>query len=233
MPRLAFYDLDGTLCSSNVVRRYAFFARHHPSKAQAILKSSKLVVSVPALLVLDFYSRALFNRVFYREYRGMEENWLRELEGRLFERVILPSIYPGAKPVVDADRAEGFRTVLVTGELDFPLPTVVRYFGFDTVVSNSLVFDRGRATGEVVPPLIAGAEKVEAIKRLCREHQASLAEAKAYSDSFSDTPMLESVGHPVAVNPDRRLRRVAAERGWPILDLRRGATKRENHGHAS
>lgn len=220
------------MCSSNVVRRYAFFARHHPSKARAILKCSKLVVSVPVLLGLDFYSRTLFNRIFYREYRGMDERWLRQLEGRLFDRVILPSIYPGAKPMVDRDRADGFQTVLVTGELDFPLPTVVRYFGFDAVVSNSLVFEHGRATGEVVPPLIAGAEKVEAIKRLCHEHEASLAEAKAYSDSFSDTPMLESVGHPVAVNPDRRLRRVAVERGWPILDFRQGATKRGNHGHA-
>ncbi|HEV2494287.1 MAG TPA: HAD family phosphatase [Terriglobia bacterium] len=232
MPRIAFYDLDGTLCSSNVVERYAFFARHQPSKARAILKCSKLVVGVPVMIGLDFYSRRLFNEVFYREYRGLRHDWLRGLDERLFERVIQPSIYPGAKAMVEADRAKGFLPVLVTGELDFALGPVARYFGFEAVISNALVYQNGAATGEVQPPLIAEGEKVEAMKRLCREQSAELAESKAYSDSFSDTPMLESVGHPVAVNPDRRLKRVAVERGWPILELKKRAIERGNNGHA-
>ena len=225
MIRLAFYDLDGTLCSSNVVVRYAFFARHHPSKARALLKCSKLLLSVPAMIGLDFYSRTLFNEFFYREYRGMKKEWLQELEGTLFERVIRPSIYAGAKAIVDADRAQGFRPVLVTGELDVALAAVVRYFGFDAVISNSLVYENGAATGKVVPPLIAEAEKVAAIERLGREWDADLSQSKAYSDSFSDAPMLESVGNPVAVNPDRRLKRVAVKRGWPILELKRSAAR--------
>jgi len=75
----------------------------------------------------------------------------------------------------------------------------------------------------VVPPLIAEAEKVAAIERLCRKYGADLSQSKAYSDSFSDAPMLESVGNPVVVNPDRRLKRVAAKRGWPILELKPSA----------
>jgi|SRR5690242_12364991 HAD superfamily hydrolase (TIGR01490 family) len=232
MNRIAFYDLDGTLCSGNVVQRYAFLARKLPSKAHAILKCSKLLATVPVMIGLDFYSRALFNQVFYREYRGMKQEWLRELEGPLFERVIRPSIYPGAKEMVDRDRAQGFRLALVTGELDFALPAVVRYFGFDAVISNSLVYENGAATGEVVSPLIAEAEKVAAIKQLGREYGADLAQSKACSDSFSDTPMLESVGNPVAVNPDRRLRRLAVERGWPILEFKRDRLERGNHGHS-
>src|SRR2546426_388703 len=202
---------------------FLFFARHHPSKARALLKCSKLLLSVPAMIGLDFYSRTLFNEIFYREYRGMKKEWLQELEGTLFERVIRPSIYAGAKDVVEADRAQGFRPVLVTGELDVALAAVVRYFAFDAVISNSLVYENGAATGKVVPPLIAEAEKVAAIARLCRQWNASLPDSKAYSDSFSDAPMLESVGNPVAVNPDRRLKRVAQSRGWPILELKRSA----------
>jgi len=232
MTRLAFYDLDGTLCSSNVVERYAFCARHHPSKARAIAKCGKLLVSVPLLLGLDFYSRTLFNQIFYREYRGMKKEWLQGLVGPLFEQVIRPSIYAGARDVVEADRARGFRPVLVTGELDFALPPVVRYFGFDALISNSLVYADGAATGEVVPPLIAEGEKAAAIKRICHEYDADPTQSKAYSDSFSDAPMLESVGEPVAVNPDRRLKRVAAQRGWPVLEFRRGASKRGSNGHA-
>ncbi|MBI3697591.1 MAG: HAD-IB family hydrolase, partial [Acidobacteria bacterium] len=66
MIRTAFYDLDGTLLSGNIVTRYAFFARNHPSRVTAALKYTKLVLSVPLLIALDLYSRRLFNEVFYR-----------------------------------------------------------------------------------------------------------------------------------------------------------------------
>lgn len=222
MNRIAFYDLDGTLVSSNVVVRYAFYARSLPAKVKALLKCAKLLVSVPVLIGLDLYSRRLFNEIFYREYRGMKKEWLRELAETVFHKVIRPSIYPGAQRLVDADRDQGFRLVLVTGELDFVLGPVVRYFGFHELICNSLAYRDGAATGEVIPPLLAEKEKVAAMTRVCREYNAPPAESKAYSDSFSDVPMLEAVGNPAAVNPDRRLRRVAAQRGWPILDLKKG-----------
>ena len=75
--QLAFYDFDGTLTSGNVVRRYAFFARHQPSKARSILKFSKLLLSIPLWLFLESRSRRRFNEIFFREYRGMQERWLR------------------------------------------------------------------------------------------------------------------------------------------------------------
>lgn len=225
--RIAFYDFDGTLVSGNIVTRYAFYARNQPSKTKAVLKYSKLLLIVPFLIGLDLYSRRLFNRVFYREYAGMKKEWLREQADRLFEEVIRPTIHSGAIALVEADRRQGFHPVLVTGELDFALQPVVRYFGFARLISNSLVYVHGAATGEVAPPLIAEREKVAAMIALCREYHAEPAQSKAYSDSFSDVPMLEAVGIPAAVNPDRRLKRLAVKRGWPILDLKRG-----DHGDA-
>jgi len=225
MSRFAFYDLDGTLVSGNVVQRYAFLARRHPSKVRAVLKCAKLLLSVPVLIGLDFYSRRLFNEVFFRAYRGMDQDWLRQMQEALFEEAVRPTIYPGAKRLVEADRVRGYQPVLVTGEMDFALFPLVRYFGFDAVICNSLVYENGAATGEVVRPLIAEREKVAAIIRVCDEQRVAISESKAYSDSFSDVPMLESVGNPVAVNPDRRLRRIAVERGWPVLNLKNGGSK--------
>ena len=92
---------------------------------------------------------------------------------------------------------------------------------FRSLICNRLAYADGAATGEIAPPLIAEREKQQALLRLCREYNVDTARSKAYSDSFSDLPMLESVGMPAAVNPDRRLRRAAVERGWPVLDLRR------------
>lgn len=220
--QLAFYDLDGTLISSNVVTQYAFFVRRHPSRLKSAFKYTKLLLSVPILIGLDLYSRRQFNRVFFRAYRGMRLEWLEGLAGELFQHVMRPAIFPGAKELVERDRAQGLRTVLVTGSPDFAIGPLVRHFGFEDVICNRLVYRDGAATGELAAPLIAEAEKVNAMRQLTREHRADASHSYAYSDSFSDVAMLESVGHPAAVNPDRRLKRIARARGWPVLDLKNG-----------
>ena len=220
--RLAFYDFDGTLTSGNIVRRYAYFTLHQPSKSRALLKFSKMLLSIPCWLALESRSRRKFNVVFFREYRGMREQELRAQSQRLFDEEVLPSIYPDTTALLEEDRRQGFLPVLVSGELDVALDRVIQYFGFHSAISNRLVYRNGVATGEVAAPLIAEEEKVHAMERLCRQYGTEMKQCKAYSDSFSDLPMLEAAGIPAAVNPDRRLKRVAQERGWTILDLKRG-----------
>src|SRR5260370_26002687 len=102
----------------------------------------------------------------------MEKGWLEGLAESVFEKVIRPSIYPGAKALVEADRKQGFRPVLITGELDFVLRPVMRYFGFDHLICNSLLYQNGVATGEVVSPLIAKREKVAALMRVGGHYNA-------------------------------------------------------------
>ena len=221
--RVAFYDFDGTLASSNVVTRCAYLVRNQPAKVRAILKYTKLVLEIPLWIGLNLYSRRLFNKIFYREYQGMEKDCLQQLAEPLFENVILPTVYLGAKPLIDADRKNGFRLVLISGALDFALGPVVRYFGFDEVICNQLIYQDGIATGEIAPPLIAENEKVTAMQKSCQASSAEMGKSKAYSDSSSDLPMLEAVGEPIAVNPDCRLKKVAIKRGWSILDLRKGS----------
>lgn len=235
---IAFYDLDGTLVSSNIVSRYSVLLRLLPSRLQSSWKLLRLISSVPAYLALDRVSRRLFNEIFFREYRGLREEWLKAQAQTLFQRAFLPSVFAGAKEMVEADRAQGARVVLVTGELDFALGPVVEYFGFDHCIANRLAFLDGSATGVVFSPLIAEAEKVKAMTAFCRSSKANLRQSKAYSDSFSDAPMLEAVGYPCAVNPDRRLRKRAEERGWPIRDLlparaARSSVERGHHAHIS
>jgi HAD superfamily hydrolase (TIGR01490 family) len=218
---LAFYDLDGTLVSSNVVTQYAWYARNQPSPARAAWRVGRLIAEIPLLVALELYSRPLFNAVFYRHYRGLRRDWLEANAEAMFEAVLRPAIYAGAPALLERDRRDGYFTVLVTGSVDFAVAPLVRRLGFDELIANRLVFDpQDVATGEIEPPLLAGAAKVDAMREMCRRYNVGSDRCRAYSDSISDLPMLEAVGQPGAANPGRRLRRIAEARGWPVLDLK-------------
>jgi phosphoserine phosphatase len=98
---------------------------------------------------------------------------------------------------------------------------VVEKLGFEHLLANRLEFAQGRATGRLLPPVLAGETKVEAMRDLCRRYNVEPMSCRAYSDDTSDFPMLEAVGEPVATNPKPGLRRIAVERKWAILDLPR------------
>lgn len=215
--KLAFYDMDGTLVSSNVIHQYIWFARHSPDAGRRLLR---LYLSFP-LFATEFVSRRLFNIVFFRQYRGMERAWLQARSHQMCEQVLRPATFRGARALIEKDRSEGYRTILLTGSLDFAVAPFAEWLGIDEVVATRLVFDSsGRATGELLPPIMASAEKASALRRLLAEYNVSSVSARGYSDSTSDLPMLEAVGQPAAVNPSQGLRKRAIARGWPILDLR-------------
>ena len=219
--RAAFYDFDGTLASSNVVTRYFFFARRAPGLLDRLRRSAITLGGVPYWLWLDSRSRRRFNEVFFRQFRGLRRDWLERQAEELYEREIAPKVYAASAEMVRRDREDGYLTVLVSGGLDFELEPVARELGFDHLLANRMGFVEGVASGEIEPPLLAEQGKIEAMAAFCRRYNVETAQSKAYSDSLSDAPMLELVGHPAAVNPDGRLRALAAERGWPVLETKR------------
>lgn len=215
--KAAFYDFDGTLASSNVVTRYLYFARRRPSPWESFYRTTVAVGGVPYWLLLDAWSRAAFNRQFFGLYAGMPELWLRAQSAGLFERETRPKIYAGSRELLERDRQAGYTLVLVTGGLDFAVERASAELGFDHLLANKMVFSDGVATGRLHEPLLAEQGKTDAIREFCREHRVDPTSLKAYSDSYSDLAMLEMAAHPTAVNPDGKLRRIAAERGWPML----------------
>lgn len=218
---LAFFDFDGTLVSGNVVHQYVWYARREGS----LWRLARLATLVPFLKLIDLYSRELFNHVFYREYRRFSEDWLRAEAPNLFNEYVRSHLYEGAELLLAQNRAEGYVNVLVTGSLDFAMTPVAAGLGFTELLANRIEFDArsGRATGRMIPPVLAGEEKVRAMHALCRRYNVEPSMCRAYSDDKSDLPMLEAVGHPTATNPKPSLRRIAAARRWPILDLGRRA----------
>jgi HAD superfamily hydrolase (TIGR01490 family) len=217
--KAAFFDIDGTLISTNVVHAYGYYAMNQGSATGIIGRTLSTAASLPLFGALNLLDRKIFNEFFYRSYEGLSEDRLLTLTEDLFEDVIKDAIYPMAQDLIDEARRADCRIVLVTGALDFTMTPLARHLGADDLIANRMQFVGGVATGKVIPPIIEGANKSNVIREYCDKHHISLMQSHAYSDSASDYAMLTVVGRPTAVNPDLRLRALARSYNWPILDV--------------
>src|SRR6478752_1430237 len=111
----------------------------------------------------------------------------------------------------------------VSEALDFLMQLLADHLGATGIIANRLEVKDRFATGKLLRPVVAGPEKARLVREHARAHGHDLDECFAYSDSYSDVPMLSVVGHPAAVNPDGKLARLAETYGWPVLTLDKAA----------
>ena len=130
--------------------------------------------------------------------------------------IVNPLVYAEATELIGEHLAEGHDVVVISASGAELVASIAAMIGATHSVGTRMVADCGRYTGEV-DFYCAGENKAHAVRELAAEHGYDLARCHAYSDSVSDLPLLEAVGHPTVVNPDRALRREAAQRGWPVL----------------
>ena len=220
MAAAAFYDLEGTLVSTNLVHTLGFYAKNQQGLFRTFKKSATTLLSIPIFAATDQYSRKVFNDLFFKRYRGESEDRLRFFAEELFEDVLKPAIFPGAFELIEKSRSLGLRQVVVTGALDLSVIPLMKHLGIQDYVTNRLEFVNGVATGRLLPPVLAAATKASWIRTFAEREGLSLSDSYAYTDSMSDLPMLSVVGHPAAVNPDMRLRQTALHHDWPILNLK-------------
>jgi HAD superfamily hydrolase (TIGR01490 family) len=190
-----------------------------------LLWLAALAARAPSYLIADRRSRSAFNRRFYREYRGLPAQELREQAEKALSEFILPRIRHAAVRRIRQHRRRGDRVILLTGALDF-LVAPLRHL-CDELIAAQLTERRGAFTGELAEPPLSADGRASLAARLAAEDGVDLADCHAYGDSVSDLPLLELVGHPAAVNPDFRLAREARRRAWPVLEweTERGASR--------
>jgi len=150
--------------------------------------------------------------------RGFSKQDMQALVVDSMERVLRPLVYAESLDLVEHHRRRGEPVYIVSATLQEIVQVIADDLGFDGALGTICEVEDGKYTGRSIRPLHAE-KKARCIQELDYDLDAST----AYSDSHTDLPFLEAVGHPVAVNPDRKLRRVAAQRGWPILEFGRRA----------
>jgi HAD superfamily hydrolase (TIGR01490 family) len=215
----AFFDLDKT-----VLRRSSALALAGSFRARGMIGRRQLAKA--ALLQLLFVLRGADAEAVQRMaergllvLRGHTPDAIRALVADALEPVLKPLVYAEPLDLVVRHREDGQRVYIVSAALQEIVDALAHDLGFDGALGTVAEIDDGVYTGHSARAL-HGEAKAVAVRELAERERIELGASFAYSDSHSDLPFLELVGHPVAVNPDRELRRVARERGWPVLAFR-------------
>jgi HAD superfamily hydrolase (TIGR01490 family) len=215
MSRIALFDLDRTLLDCNSGRLWM----------QLELEAGNIGVGVAVwaswwLLRYHFGLGGGLDDVYATAVRGLQGMSEAELASRTkdwFTERVQHRLRPGGRVHLEAHRAAGDTLVLATSSSAYAAAAATAAFGLDAWISTRFEVEDGLFTGAIASSAL-GPHKADRASEWSESRGLSLAQAVFYTDSMTDHALLERVGEPVAVNPDRALRREALRRGWPVVD---------------
>ena len=219
-PTAAFFDLDKTIIAKSSVLAFS-----KPFQAGGLISRRAVPRSAYAQFVFmiggaDHDQVEKMRQFMSQLCAGWDVATVREIVADTLHNVVDPLVYDEAVRLIDEHHAAGRDVVIVSTSGSEVVEPIGRMLGADRVVATRLKAEDGRYTGEIEYYAYAE-EKANAIRALADSEGYDLAGSYGYSDSVTDVPMLEAVGFPHAVNPDRELRKVAAAKGWPVLVFNR------------
>ena len=215
MSAAAFFDLDKTVIAKSSTLAFGKpFYRGGLVNRRAVLKSS-FAQFVYLLQGADEDSMDKMRDYLKALCAGWEVQQVHDIVAETLHDLIDPLVYAEAVALFAEHRAAGRDVVLVSSSGEEVVGPIGEMLGVDRVIATRMVVADGRYTGDIAF-YAYGEHKARAIRELAAQSGLDLEDCFAYSDSVTDLPMLSAVGHPVAVNPDKALRRAAAENGWPV-----------------
>jgi HAD superfamily hydrolase (TIGR01490 family) len=215
----AFFDLDKT-----VIARSSTLAFSKPLYKAGLLNRRSLLKAAIAQTYYQMFGadHAQLERMrqeLARLTTGWNKSEIETLVDETVAEVVAPLVYAEALAIIDQHQREGRKVVVISSSPIEIVEPLCRYLGITNVIATQPeIDDEGKYTGGIEFHAY-GPGKAEAMREMAVREDVSLPDSFAYSDSFTDLPMMEAVGHPVAVNPDRELREVAVERDWEILEF--------------
>lgn len=207
----AFFDLDYTLLNTSSGVLYL----------KEAIKQRRVPVWVVGLTTIQYQLRRLdFGQAHGRLIKHVGQHGQREAAQFFAEwlpRTLFPRVTPAARAKIAWHQQQGHRVVILSASIAEIVQPVAEYLGLGPdYLCTRLRVDNDRYTGELDGPLCYGPGKVYWAKQWLNQNQADFQHSYFYTDSSSDLPLLELVGHPMPVNPSRKLAKIAAAKGWPI-----------------
>jgi HAD superfamily hydrolase (TIGR01490 family) len=214
----AFFDLDRTLIRrASVLALAGTFRRHGVISRWDMVKATvwQILFTARGADANAVRSAAEDGMRFLKGFPVAE---MQTLVGEAMEPVLRPLVYAEPLDLVQQHRARGERVYIVSATLQEIVQQIATDLGFDGAIGSTCEIRDGIYTGRSLTAAY-GENKATLVRQLAEAEQIDLSASTAYSDSHTDVPFLEAVGHPIAANPDKELRRIARERGWPILEF--------------
>jgi len=217
--RAAFFDLDKT-----VIAKASIAAFGRPLYRGGLINRRLIARAIVSQIIYLHLGASEHKLDRMRESlltltKGWDQQLIREIVREALEETVEPIIYAEALDLIEAHRAAGHQVYLVSASPEEIVEPLAAHLGVDgCIATRTVVDDQGRYAGEM-EFYSYGPYKAEAMVALAEAKGIDLAESWAYSDSYTDLPMLETVGHPVAVNPDRVLAKTAKEREWEVMQF--------------
>jgi HAD superfamily hydrolase (TIGR01490 family) len=211
----ALFDLDKTLLDTSSGQLYAryLYRRGEMDRTEVLRVAWWGILSRLGILDMqDLIPRLLADAA------GDDEAEMRRLCDRWFLEDVQRHVAEAGQRCVREHQAQGHVVAIVSASTQYVVEPMATYMGIGAqYVCTHLESADGQLTGQVIPPVCYGEGKVVWAERFAAEYDVDLDASYFYTDSISDLPLLERVAHPVPVNPDPRLRRLAAQRGWEIV----------------
>jgi HAD superfamily hydrolase (TIGR01490 family) len=157
---------------------------------------------------------------------GWDVEQIKSIVNETLHDIVTPLVFAEAADLIASHKLCGRDVVVVSASGEELVAPIARALGATHAMATRMVVEDGKYTGEI-GFYCYGEGKVQAIRELAAREGYPLEHCYAYSDSITDMPMLEVVGHPSVVNPDRALRREASARGWPVLAFSRPVSLRD------
>jgi HAD superfamily hydrolase (TIGR01490 family) len=214
----AFFDLDKT-----VIAKASMVAFGRPFLREGLVSRRTMLRALYGQLVYMHLGASEEKLARVRESalkltKGWEQARVKEIVRDALEHVVEPIIYREAADLIEEHKAAGREVYLVSASPEEIVAPLAEYMGVDGAIASRARIEDGRYSGEM-ERYAYGPFKAEAMKELAAARDIDLNASYAYSDSYTDAPMLEVVGHSFAVNPDRVLLKLAREREWEVLSF--------------
>ncbi|WP_426242855.1 HAD family hydrolase [Nocardioides sp. LHG3406-4] len=212
----AFFDLDKT-----IIAKSSTLAFSKPFQAGGLISRRAVLRSAYAQFVYlvggaDHDQMEKMRQFMSQLCAGWDVATVREIVAETLHNIVDPLVYDEAVSLIEEHHLAGRDVVIVSTSGAEVVGPIGELLGADHVIATRMEIEDGRYTGGIAYYAYAE-EKARAIEELAAARGYDLARCYGYSDSVTDVHMLEAVGHPHAVNPDKELRRIAVSRGWPVL----------------
>jgi putative phosphoserine phosphatase/1-acylglycerol-3-phosphate O-acyltransferase len=208
----AIFDFDGT-----IIAGFSAVALIKEQLRRGDITTREFIEMTSAMLnfgmgTLGFSGMMAINAQFMR---GISEQTYIDVGEQLFIDQIAKLIYPESRSLIEAHLAKGHTVAIISSATPYQLDPAARELGIEHVLCTHLEIEDGKFTGGVVRPTCAGSGKVLAAEQLAVKTGANLDESIFYSDSDDDLELMERIGYPQPLNPNKKLASIAAERNWP------------------